>query len=325
MSHITIKDLSKIIGVNPSTISRALSDHQNVSAELKNKIKEVAKELNYSPNTNAIHFRKSKSMTIGVILPDLSNFFIPTVINSINEGLKKAGYRTLILFSHNELNQEIDNIKICCNARVDAILISVTNETKDLEHLSIAKGLNIPVILFDKSINQNEYDEVLIDNKNASAKCIQYLLDQNSKKILASLGCSTLVLTSEREAGIKKLLGEDYYKYYATSSLQAKEMTMDWLSKHPDIDGIFVMSDELFLGVQAALQCNADWKNIKIISISDGVLPQIFSPHSPYLNHDAYSFGKSIADFLLKKLENPQNAPSYKCILNTSILVPHAT
>ena len=63
------------------------------------------------------------------------------------------------------------------------------------------------------------------------------------------------------------------------------------------------MSDELFLGVQAALQYNTDWKNIQVISISDGVLPQIFSPHSPYLNHDAYSFGKSIADFLLKKLE----------------------
>ena len=83
------------------------------------------------------------------------------------------------------------------------------------------------------------------------------------------------------------------------------------------------MSDELFLGVQAALQFNTDWNNIQVISISNGVLPQIFSPRSPYLNHDAYSFGKSIADFLLKKLENPPNAASYKCIIDTSILLLH--
>jgi LacI family transcriptional regulator len=322
MSHITIKDISKILGVNPSTVSRALNDHKDISDELKHKIKAVALELNYTPNYNAVQFRKRKSMTIGVILPDFSMFFIPSVINSIIEELKNAGYKTLILCSQDSLDQEIENIKICCSSRVDAVLLSITNQTQNLEHLQIAKDMEIPIVLFDKSLNQSEYDEVLIDSTSASKECIDYLEAQGCKKILAAFGCQSLAMTNEREKGVKDVLGENYLKYYAINSLSSKEQAIFFLSNYPEIDGIFAMSDEILLGIQAAMNSEMKSKKIKLISISDGILPQFIQPPIPYLKHDGAELGKVASRFLISKLQNAKDVNVYRHFIGTTIVSP---
>lgn len=320
MSQITIKDISKIVGVNPSTVSRALNDHRDISDALKEKIKDVAKELNYSPNFNAVQFRMKKSMTVGVILPEMSMFFVPSVVNSIIEEMKIAGYKTLILCSQNKLEQEEENIKICCSSRVDAILLSVTSNTENLNHLQMAKDIDIPVVLFDKSLNQSKYDEILIDSTSASKECIEYLKKNGCKKILAALGSSTLSITSDREKGVKDVLGNNFLKYYATNSLESKLYAEKYLLEHQDIDGIFAMSDEVLLGIQGAIAGEILHKNIKIISISDGILPLFFKPPIPYLKHNGSELGKIASAFLLKKLQNPKDNQIYRHIINTIIV-----
>lgn len=320
MSQITIKDISKILGVNPSTVSRALNDHKDISEELKIKIKAIAKELNYTPNYNAVQFRKKKSMTIGVILPDISMFFIPSVINSIVGEFKLAGYKTLILCSQDILDQEIENINICCSSRVDAILLSVTNQTSDLSHLQVTKDMEIPVVLFDKSLNQSEYDEVLIDSTSASKECVEYLEKLGCRKILAALGCESLSMTLEREKGVKDALGDNFYKFYATNSQLAKEKTLEALSNHKEIDAIFTMSDEVLLGVQAAVSERGLSNSIKLISISDGVLPQFIHPSIPYLKHNGAELGQVASKFLLNKLQNPGDTHIYRHFIGTTII-----
>jgi LacI family transcriptional regulator len=320
MSQITIKDISKIVGVNPSTVSRALNDHKDISDELKIKIKAIAAELNYTPNYNAVQFRMKKSMTVGVILPELSMFFIPSVVNSIIEEMKTAGYKTLILCSQDSIEQEAENIKICCSSRVDAILLSVTTKTENLLHLQMAKDMEIPVVLFDKSLNQADYDEILIDSASASKECIDYLKTKGCKKILAAFGCATLSITSDREKGVRDVLGDDFLKYNASNSLESKEFASELLKSNPDIDGIFAMSDEVLLGIQGAMSPEIKSKNIHIISISDGVLPNFFSPPIPYLKHDGSELGKVASRFLLSKLQSPKDEHIIRHFINTSII-----
>lgn len=320
MSQITIKDISKIVGVNPSTVSRALNDHKDISEELKIKIKSIALELNYTPNYNAVQFRKRKSMTIGVILPELSMFFIPSVVNSIISEMKSSGYKTLILCSQDVLENEIENIKICCSSRVDAILLSITNKTKNLKHLQLAKDMDIPIVLFDKSLNQADYDEILIDSASASKECIDYLMVKGCKKILAAFGCATLSITSDRERGVHEALGDKFLKYYASNSLESKQQAETIFNNNPDIDGIFAMSDEVLLGIQGAMTPEMKQKNIQLISISDGVLPNFFSPPIPYLKHDGGELGKVASRFLLSKLQNSKDTHIYRHFINTTIV-----
>ena len=77
MSRITIKDIAKLLGVNPSTVSRALKDHPDISRQMREKVQSVARDLGYRPNYQAIHFRNKRSGLIGLILPDMNMFFFP--------------------------------------------------------------------------------------------------------------------------------------------------------------------------------------------------------------------------------------------------------
>ena len=85
MRQITIKDIAKELGISPSTVSRALKDHPDISAETKKAVTELAEKLNYTPNSIALSLRQSKTFTIVVVIPEIIHFFFSTVISGIED------------------------------------------------------------------------------------------------------------------------------------------------------------------------------------------------------------------------------------------------
>ena len=142
-----------MLNINISTVSRALSNHPDISTAVKLRVKEAAELLNYRPNDFAVNFRKRSSKTIGLIIPQMSLFFIPAVIEGISKTLAKAGFKVFILSSEESLEKEKENMEICCNSNVEGILISVSKNTKNLDHLCVADQMKIPIVLFDKSLD----------------------------------------------------------------------------------------------------------------------------------------------------------------------------
>ena len=96
MGRITIKDIAKLLEVNPSTVSRALKDHPDISVSMKERIQQVAKDLGYQPNYQAIRFRQNKSGLIGLIIPEMGMFFFPAVVKAIEEIVKNYEIKTSI-------------------------------------------------------------------------------------------------------------------------------------------------------------------------------------------------------------------------------------
>ena len=113
MKRATIKDIAAMVGVNVSTVSRALKDHPDIGEGLRNKIKELAQVLNYHPNMMAVQLRKQKSNIIGLIYPEAHMFFFPSIIKGISEVVQKAGYKLLVLHSSESYEREIENVRIC--------------------------------------------------------------------------------------------------------------------------------------------------------------------------------------------------------------------
>jgi len=153
LKRVTIKDLARALDLNVSTISRALSDHPNVSKATKAKVKQLAKELKYKPNMLAKNFRNSKTKLIALIVPDLNTFFIPSLIRATSAALTEKGYNLLLLNSNESLENEIANIQKCEAYSVDGILISVTSDTINLDHVIDAVDTDLPIVQYDRVIN----------------------------------------------------------------------------------------------------------------------------------------------------------------------------
>ena len=178
MSRVTIKDIARILGVNPSTISRALHDHPDVSIELKANIKQLAAQMGYRPNQMAINLRNGKSKTIALIIPEISMFFFPSVMKAIEEEAYRRGYNLLVLHSNDDIQREVQNAEICSFTGVEGVLVSLTKQSFETSHFLDLSYSGIPVVYFDKVPNNIEGHKVIVPGKEATFQAVQYLLQQ---------------------------------------------------------------------------------------------------------------------------------------------------
>ena len=129
----TIKEIAKRLNVSVSTVSRALHDHLSIGLKTKMEVRKMAAELNYEPNQAAISFKKGKTMTLGVILPNLSEEFFSIAINGIEDIATQNDYTVLIGQSHDDVNREIQIADTMRKHRVDGILVSLAKTTKNYD------------------------------------------------------------------------------------------------------------------------------------------------------------------------------------------------
>ena len=333
MKRTTIKDIANIAGVSISTVSRALKHHPDISQSLTEKIHQLADELNYHPNLTAVQLRKQQSNIIGLIIPEVHMFFLPSVIKGISEVIQKSNYKLLVLQSNDDIEQEIENVRICYENGVDGLLLALGNQTVNLNHLYELKEADIPVVLFDKVLDNKHFDEIVINDAKATQICVDYLINSGCRRIMGIFGNSTLMITSKRLDGFNELIqSKPGLKiaaecHFVTSSFDAWAcVEKNYTSFKPD--GIFAMSDEILAGVIPALKkLKVNIPNeCSVISISDGFLPKILDPEVTYLHHDGLNLGKMAAHHIIQKITSKDSKrPHITLMLSTQLVINNST
>ena len=308
MKRITIKDLAEMLNISVSTVSRALSNHPDISDAVKVRVKEAAETFNYVPNDFAINFRKKSTKVIGLIIPKMSMFFIPSIIEGISAKFNKEGYQFFILSSEESLEIEKENLQTCANSRVDGVLISLTSKTQDFAHFKKLDDLGIPVVLFDKSLSEQKYDQVVFNNEKDAEECAKKLVHYQCKNILAIFGDKDLEITEKRRKSFENYLNnysEINYKSIFCDSAEMVKEKLEIILEYEKFDGIFAMSDETLAGLNFALKIKGlSAKPYKIIAISEGIFPKYLNPHYEFEKNDGIKMGMMAANVLLDKIKN---------------------
>ena len=195
-NQVTIKDIARELGISPSTVSRALKDHPDISPETKKAVNELADKLNYQPNIVALSLRQSKTNTIGVIIPEIVHFFFSTVISGIEDVAYSAGYNVIITQSNESLQREKTDIKALFNSRVDGMLISLSRETSNFEHIDSILAKGVPMVFFDRVYDTANASKVIVDDLSGAKDATQHLIDQGCKRIAHLEGPPNLACTS---------------------------------------------------------------------------------------------------------------------------------
>jgi LacI family transcriptional regulator len=301
MNRINLKELSKMLSLNPSTVSRALSDHPDIKPETKKRVIEAATQFNYQPNLHARYFRKKTSGLIAVILPEFNMFFVPGIMKGINAALETSGHSIIIFFSNDSYTKEKEIVNHCLSWKVDGVLISLAQDTKDCDHLQILQNTDIPVILMDKVIDNDTFTSITIDDQKAAFDAVRKLLDQGKSNILGVFGNPEMQMTQDRLKGFKNALADSSVTFTSAFLTMKNKSEIEQLILRSNFDGIFVMSDEILLSIyQIVRKYNLHPEKLQLIAISDGILPLQLFPPIPHIKHSGFDIGKLATETLLK-------------------------
>ncbi|HEX6193783.1 MAG TPA: LacI family DNA-binding transcriptional regulator [Chitinophagaceae bacterium] len=202
----TIKEIAKRLNVSVSTVSRALHNHPSIGLRTKMQVQKMAQELNYEPNQAAISFKQGKSLTIGVILPNLGEEFFSIAINGIEDKATANNYTVLIGQSRDDLEREKQIVDTMRRHRVDGLLISLSKNTETYEHFDQLKQYNIPVVFFDRVPQSADAYTVSCDLKKSSVHLVDWLINKGHTKIAFINGPDTMQPSRERLEGFLESL-----------------------------------------------------------------------------------------------------------------------
>lgn len=318
MNNITLKEIAAQLGISITTASKALKGYSDVSEKTKNAVIELAQKLNYTPNSFAVNLRTKESKTIGLIIPTLVNDFFSYVIKGILEEAKKRDYLVIILQSNEKLEFEKKQIDLLLNKRVDGILMSLSNETGDFDHIQSIISHDTPLVLFDKIAKLVNCSKVTINDKKAAYDAVCYLIKKGHKKIAHFRGSYIPQNSIDRFLGYKKAL-EDNNLTYDSSLVFVCENNEDFhdgyenakkvMNEHPEIDAIFAVTDLVAIGIikyfnEIGISIP---QRIAVLGFSNWFMSSVISPKLSTIDQPGFEIGKRSASILFDEINLKKN------------------
>ncbi len=312
-AHITIKDIARILGVSPSTVSRALKDHPDISDETKKLVKTFAEKVNYRPNALALSLRNKKSNMIGLIIPEIVHHFFSSVISGIEDMAYAEGYHVMVCQSNENYQREVMNIQALTDLRVDGLIVSISKTTKEYDHINKAVKDGTPLVMFDRIVEQLDIDKVVIDDYEGAKLATDFLIKSGAKNILHLSAPLHLLIGKNRYEGYCAALKENNLTTNSDFVLKCDtredvlSLKSHILSLAPKIDGIFAVNDSTAIAVMQILQQNG-YKipdDIQVVGFGDGPNASISSPTLTTIEQKGYEIGRESVKILLQRLANP--------------------
>jgi LacI family transcriptional regulator len=327
---VNMKILAEKLNLSKATVSKALQDSYEISAQTKKRVLELAAQLNYTPNPYASSLRRKKSKTIAVVLPEVADNFFSLAINGIQSVAEKKGYHVLICLSHEKYRYEKQIIDQFLNGRVDGVLISISAETNTIEHIARLQSGNIPVVFFDREFEQANMASVTTNDQECGRLATRHMLDKGCRN-LAFLSVSKSLpmcknrlegfVTAMKDAGIPKK--ETRIVYCSGHEKDDLAIVKQLLKEKNRPDGIVASTEKTAilvylacheLGVRIPQDC-------RVIAFSTLETAPILNPALTTITQPAFEIGKAAASLLFNGIEKRHFDLSREHVIIPSMLI----
>jgi LacI family transcriptional regulator len=312
-NQVTIKDIARELGISPSTVSRALKDHPDISAETKKAVNELADKLNYQPNIVALSLRQKKTNTIGVIIPEIVNTFFSTVISGIEDVAYEAGYNVILAQSNESYQREVTDMKALFNSRVDGMLLSLSRETTNFDHIESIISKGVPIVLYDRFYSNPNLSKVIVDDYVGAKEAVLHLIEQGCKRIAHLEGAPNLIISKDRLRGYQDALSESNLEIRETYTIVCPNNSFEEGQRaaqkllalpHPP-DAIFASNDPMAMGAilavkEKGLSIPAD---VAVVGFSNYFFAQITDPSLTSVDQPGFEMGQEAARLLIRQIE----------------------
>ncbi|HEY6978814.1 MAG TPA: LacI family DNA-binding transcriptional regulator [Chitinophagaceae bacterium] len=329
MANVTIKKLAQELNLSVGTVSKALKDSHEISVETKRKVHDLVNKLNYVPNPYASSLRKRKSRTIAVVLPEVADSFFSLAINGIEAVAQEKGYHVLIYLTHESFSKEENILKDFKSGRVDGILISVSRETTESNHIRDVQTFGIPIVFFDRVCEEVETANVTTNDFESGYVAAKHLVERGCRQITYLSISSTLSIANKRMEGYYKVLSDHGMKMKENGVLFCTNNEADnyrsiknLMNNNDHPDGLIASVEKLTITVYHVCK-DLDLRipeDVKVISFSNLASALILNPSLTTITQPAFEMGEAAASLLFKALEKRNYVLKDKNVVVPSVL-----
>ncbi|MEP4669792.1 MAG: LacI family DNA-binding transcriptional regulator [Cyclobacteriaceae bacterium] len=333
MKEPTIYHIANQLDISASTVSRAIADNPRISTKTKERVIAKAKELGYRQNRIASSLRSGRGTTIGVVVPQIQRYFFSSVIHGIEVVLNGNGFNLIICQSNEDACQEEQAIKTLMDNRVDGILISCSKQTTNHDHIRQVTDLGVPVVQFDRVMDEMLTSSVINDNYSGAYKLVTHLIEQGYSRIAHLAGPQNLSLYRLRLEGYKKALDEagiecsqelirDAITIEAGTSVAA-----DLMKQTNPPDAFFAASDLSALGALNYLkaECYEIPGEVGVAGFGNEPLTEMITPSLTTMEQFGVDMGKKSAMLLLDSINGVDQIITTSTLINPRLVVREST
>jgi LacI family transcriptional regulator len=331
-SHITLEDIARRLKVSRVTVSKALRNHPDISAETEKRIRKVAKELGYTPNLLARNLSSRRSHMIGLVVPKIAHSFFGSVIEGVYNTAFDKNYETILTVSQENEERERKHLQTLVSMRVDGILISVSQKTRDVEIFHWINKRGVPLLFIDRVPDPplTGFSTVVVDDRKGAFDAVAQAINIGHRKIGCIGGGINVNIGKNRLGGFYDAMtfhdvpvnplwifdggfGKDA-GYKGFMQLHASGSMPEFL---------FAMTYPIALGIyEAARETGMRIPHdIDVICFGDSDVMDVISPALSCIKQPSYDLGVKGVELLIGMLNSAEPAQDKHIVLPTELLL----
>lgn len=328
----TMADVAARAGVSVATVSRALSgDGRSVSAPVRERVLQAARDLAYEPNNLARNMRSGTSRIFGLVISDVTNPFFTAVARGVEDVAQRHGYALVLANTDESRDREAATLGAMAAERVAGLIIATTNENPDMIRRTMATGT--AVVAVDRHIHGLRTDSVAVDNDSAAHEAVRHLIGLGHRRIALVGGPPDAHTARERRHGYERahldarlpidpeLMVEGTFRENSGLAITRRLMT----ATDPPT-AIFAVNNLTTIGVLRALRelgCEVH-RDVSLVGFDDIPTAELLDPPLTVVRQPTYRIGARAAELLIRRIEDPRAAVQ-EVLLAASLVVRGST
>jgi len=334
MSTVTLREVARLAGVHPSTASRALNDATRalVKAETVERVTAAANALRYKPNYLARSFKTHRTLSIGVIIPDINNPLFPPMLRGVEDRLAEAGYVALLANTENDAERERRIFDELLGRQVDGLVLA-TARREDPRLVELGRE-GIPVVLVNRVVDDHAFSSVSVDDGAGIRLVVDHLVRLGHRRIAHVAGPQSFSTGFGRYRGFVSSMSTNaltpdarLVSFAAAFSIaEGVRCARGLLGRSDPPTAVVAGNDMLALGCysaleEAGLRCPDD---ISIVGFNDMPFIDRLSPPLTSVRIPHYDIGTHAAELMLERIQRP-DSPLKVLLLAPELVVRGST
>ena len=314
--QITLDDIAKKLDVSKVTVSKALRGHPDISVETTQKVKTVAKELGYTPNFMARNLSAKSSHTIGLVVPKIAHYFFGSVIESIYEAALENDYEIILTVSQENADREEQHIRSLLSMRVDGLIISISQQTKNYDIFNTIKNYDVPLVFMDRVVDLPYFSSVTVDDKGGSFKAIEHAINIGYTKIGHIGGYQEINIGRKRYMGFEEAMRQhnidinpDWIVFGGFGEDDGYRGFIKLYNSKKLPDFIFAVTFPVALGICHAVS-EIGMKipdDIDLMCFGSSDMNKFLTPSISCVGQPTEEVGRKSVELILEKIKNPSS------------------
>lgn len=324
----SLKDLARELGVSIATVSRALRNSPEIGKEMQQRVKALAKQLNYRPNPFAQSLRKDAPKIIGVVVPNLVTHYYAAVLDGIEDEARRHGYSVISANSHESFDDECMAIDNFASLHVEGIIACLAQTTTDYSHYEEIADMGIPLVFFGRTCLTDRFSSVTANGDEAAQQATQHLIDTGSRRIAFVGGPNHLDMVRRRKHGYLEALRENKIpidrELVVCDSIDyevARKAVDGLLSADNPPDAIVAFNDIVVFAAFSAIKQRGLRipEDVALIGFTDDAHSGYVTPRLSAIEDQSHKMGVTACQLLLSSING--DAKVYKRIVPQKLVI----